>query len=195
MIRRLAAVIALTGFGVAVAPLAACGGHSAASATTDAGVTAVEGTIDGISLSVAYAVAIPDNSNATGGPTNQYTRLALGIANKPFGCDTGGIPNATILSLSITTPGTAPVGLGSYEINVDSASALDNVAALVTTDKTCAESATSSVVGGTVTITATSPTMISGNFSLAFDSGEALQGTFAAVTCPSIPASLRGVAC
>ena len=182
---------------VGAATLVACGGHASTTEgpAADAGTTTVEGTIDGVSLPVAYAVAIPDNSNATGGPTNQYTRLALGIANKPLGCNTPSIPNGTILGFSIIAPGTAPVGPGSYEINTNSASAVDNVAALVTTDASCAESSPSSVIGGTVTIIDATDTMITGSFSLAFDSGEALQGTFAAPVCAAIPPSLQGTAC
>jgi hypothetical protein len=188
--------LALASTLLAAGLLAACGGHSgSSSAVVDAGTTEVEGTINGISLVHAYAVAIPDNSNANNPPTNQYTRLALGIANRPLTCDTGGIPNGTILTFSIITPGQAPVGPGAYEINTNSASAVDNVAALITTDATCAASSPASVVGGTVRITEATDSVIAGSFSLAFDSGEALQGTFAAATCTAIPPSLRGVGC
>jgi hypothetical protein len=181
---------------VATAMLGACGGHSGVTAAEpDAGVTAVEGAIDGVSIAHAYAIAIPDDSNANNPPTNQYTQLALGIADKPLACDTAGIPNGTILSFSIILAGPLPVGPGAYEINTDSASAYDNVAALLTTDVTCAVSSPANVIGGTVRITEATDAFISGSFSLAFDSGEALQGTFGAAVCSAIPPSLRGVSC
>jgi hypothetical protein len=176
--------------------LASCGGHSLEVAgRDDAGITFVEGSIAGVSLASGYAVAIPDNSNATAGPTNEYTVLAIGIASKALACETGGLPNSTLIGISIKRQGTAPVGPGSYEINTDQTSSLNNNAALITTDSVCSETFPANCIGGTVTITEASDASVSGTFTLAFDTGEAMHGTFNAVICPKIPASMRGVSC
>ncbi len=192
LVRDLALLVSLAG-------LAGCGGQSGAATTAiDAGTTEVNGTIDGIGLTRAYAVAVPDNSNASGGiggPTDEYTRLVLGIANQPLTCGTGNLPNSSFLGISITTQGTLPVGLGSYSIETNLTSSLDNVAALIVTDSTCTEASPAGVVGGTVMITTVTDSVIAGSFTLAFDSGEALHGTFAAPVCAALPAWLRGVAC
>jgi hypothetical protein len=191
------AAFVLGGPAILLGLLAGCGGHSHDdNAAADGGVTAVEGTINGVSLTTsAYAVAIPDNSNATAGPTNQYTVLAIGIASKALGCTTAGLPNSTLIGISIKQEGTVPVGLGSYAINTDQTSSLNNNAALLMTDATCTETFPANCIGGTVTITRASDESIAGTFTLAFDTGEALHGTFTALICPSLPPSLRGSGC
>jgi hypothetical protein len=177
----------------------ACGGQalstSPSESTVDAGVTSVTGSINGISLPNAYALAIPDNSAATGPLTNQYTQLALGIANKPIGCSTPGIPNGAFLGIQLITAGATPIGPGTYEINSDPSSNIDNIAALVTTDSSCEEASPATCVGGSVTITSASATMFAGSFILAFDSGQTMTGTFVADVCTSVPASLNGTTC
>ena len=174
--------------------LLACGGHSQGD-PPDTGTTSVQGSVNGVTLTEATAVAIPDNSNATGGPTNEYTRLTLGIANQALTCTTGSLPNGTLIGITITVPGTAPVGPGSYTVNNDQTSALENIAALVTTDGSCAETAPATCIGGTITIDLVSDGAISGKFTLAFDSGEALHGTFSASVCTTVPAPVRGGGC
>jgi hypothetical protein len=179
--------------------VASCAGHSlveGASGDADAGTTAVQGTINGVALTTkAYAVAVPDNSNATAGPTNQYTALAIGIASKSLECTTGGLPNSALIGISLKQIGTTPVGLGSYVINADQTSSLNNNAALLTTDSTCSQTYPAVVIGGTVTISAANAETITGTFTLAFDTGEALHGAFSAQICATAPAPMRGWSC
>jgi hypothetical protein len=176
----------------------ACGGHSESLASDgpDAGITKVTGTIGGVGFpGGAYAIAIPDNENATASPGNEYTQLALAIAGKPLACTTSSLPNSVFIGIQIILPGAAPVGPGTYEIEANPESSNDNVAALVTTDSNCAEAAPANCVGGSVTITASTATSISGSFTLAFDSGEAITGTFGAEVCSAIPSSVNGSPC
>jgi hypothetical protein len=181
--------------------LAACGGQSlskgpgSTESGVDAGVTQVRGSVNGISLASAYAIAVPDNSNANTGPTFESTALVLGIANKPLACDTAGIPNSTLIGISIKLPGTAPVGPGSYAINLDPSSAYDNLADVVTTDGACTQSSTADCTGGTLTITSVTASLIVGTFTLIFDTGDEMNGNFSAVICPSIPAAIHDSAC
>ena len=70
-----------------------------------------------------------------------------------------------------------------------------DLADLVTTDATCDEVSPSSCIGGTVTITEVTATTMTGTFELAFDTGEALHGTFNAGICASVPPSLAGASC
>jgi hypothetical protein len=194
--RTLATSIAAAWTSLAVVAFG-CGGHSVPmdAGPVSAGETTVQGSVGGISLPAAYALAIPDNSNADSGPTKAFTTLSLGIANKPFDCSTAGLPNSTLIGISIKSIGYMPVGIGSYAIDLDSASPYDNLADLVTTDATCDEVSPSSCIGGTVTITEVTATTMTGTFELAFDTGEALHGTFNAGICASVPPSLAGASC
>ncbi len=200
MSRTLAASVASLGRVIAACAglVAACGGHSQVNGTgaTEQGIATVQGSIGGVSLPTAYALAIPDNSAADSGPTRAYTMLSLGIANKPLACDTPGLPNSTLIGISIKLPGPVPVGVGSYAIdNLDSTSPYDNLADLVTTDANCNETPPSGCIGGTIAITEITDTVVTGTFTLAFDTGEALHGTFTAAVCPTVPPSLHGASC
>ncbi len=176
----------------------ACGGHTTSNGSggEDAGTTKVTGSIVGVSFPpTAYAIAIPDNSGANGGPTTEYTQLALAISGTPLGCTTASLPGSVFIGIQIIDPGTLPVGPGTYAINANPTSSNDNVAALIQTDSTCTETAPANCIGGSVTITSADATSVLGYFTLAFDSGEALTGTFSAEVCPSIPNAVNGTAC
>jgi len=179
--------------------LVACGGHSASDppSKTDAGVTAVTGSIGGVTFpAAAYAIAVPDNSNVmTSDPYNEYAKLALAIAGKPLGCTTPSLPDSEIIGITLIAVGPVPIGPGTYEIDADPQSSSNNNADLVTTDATCTQAAPANCIGGSVTITSATSTTIAGSFTLAFDSGEAMTGTFNAGVCDAIPAAISGNPC
>jgi hypothetical protein len=186
-------IVATLAFGL---PLLACGGHSDAPSPVDAGVTKVNGSIGGVSFpAAAYAIAVPNNENVSGDPFNEYGQLALAIASKTLGCATPSLPDSIFIGIELIAPGSVPVGPGTYAINADPQSSNDNVAALVTTDASCAETAPANCIGGSVTIVSATATAIAGSFTLAFDSGEALTGTFNADVCAAIPSSVSGKPC
>jgi hypothetical protein len=176
----------------------ACGaGHSLDQAgPAPASNSSVSGTVAGVKFpSTAYAVAIPNNESGSGDTNNQYTQLTLAIAGKPLACDTKSVPASLFIGVQIILPGAAPVGPGTYPIDANPESAINNVAALVTTDAHCAETGPATCVGGSVTIKATSDAQISGSFTLAFDSGETMTGTFDAVVCASVPQAVADQPC
>jgi hypothetical protein len=186
---------------VLVASLVGCGGRAALEPSSsetdgDGGATAsVVGAVHGVSLPTAYAIAVPDNSNASNYITDQYTTLTIAITDHPLACDSASIPNTTLVGIKLSSKGGAPVGVGTYTIDADATSSIENLAALVTLDAQCNKTAPAACVAGSVTITAVTGAAMSGTFALDFDSGDSLTGTFAAATCTKLPASLEGAPC
>jgi hypothetical protein len=177
--------------------LAGCGAKAVAPPTEqpDAGSTTVTGTVSGVSIPSAHALAVPDDSQTTAEPQNQYARLTIEIASQPLTCTSGPLPNAAFIGILLAQSGPNPIGPGAYTITNDSLGDIENLASLVSTDATCAETTPATCIAGTVTIAAVSPTIIRGSFALSFDTGEAMQGTFAADICATAPPALTGAAC
>jgi hypothetical protein len=178
--------------------LVACAGHSQdhANQGDDAGTAQVNGVISGVSFpGAAYAIAVPNNESASGPPENQYTQLALAIAGAPLTCSTSKLPSSLFIGVQIIARGALPVGPGTYPIANDPEGSDDNVAALVTTDAQCTETAPANCIGGSITITATTATTITGSFTLAFDSGQTMTGSFEADVCTAVPAAVNDTPC
>jgi hypothetical protein len=161
----------------------------------DAGTTRVTGSVAGVSFASSYAVAVPDNSEIGGPPSNQYGRLTLEIASQPLTCSSGALANATFIGLSITVPGTSPVGPGVYGITDSPDTSFENLAALITTDATCTETSPATCTAGAVTIAALSASVVTGSFTLQFSTGESLEGVFTAPVCATAPPALTGASC
>ena len=99
------------------------------------------------------------------------------------------------IGITLIVVGSVPVGPGTYAIDADPQGSANSNADLVTTDASCTETAPANCIGGSVTITSATSAGIAGSFTLAFDSGEAITGTFNAGICDAVPTSVSGKPC
>lgn len=137
------------------------------------GANAVHGSVAGVSLAAASALAI-DYSTSTGAP-----RIAIAISTHANLCSLAGSPaNATTLDLDVDAAGQPSLGPGTYAIATPLVSAT-----IVRADATCQQTLSDAHAGsGTITITTIDSTHVAGSFSLKFPSGS-LDGTFDAPFC------------
>ncbi|WP_394824811.1 hypothetical protein [Pendulispora albinea] len=160
------------------------------------GTNSASGQVDGRSLNVQDAVitSYPRAASPWGG-TELAPKLHIALSSAGALCvhheEAEGFirhKNETWLALSVHSPG-KPLETGKYPINRAPrredgryASAQFNVV-----DAACASTSSKNATGGSVTLTSLSDSDASGTYSLTFEGGGALEGSFSRVFCPDVP--------
>ncbi|MGD0528252.1 MAG: hypothetical protein ABSE49_24165 [Polyangiaceae bacterium] len=161
------------------AAVAACGGSTSTLGGAANGAQ-VNGTVDGVTMTVVDQVGV-SGTVTTNGSTGSYAGAV--ITNIAGTCSVvqshANPPNAQALSLVVYGSGTT-VGPGTYTVGSTAVSGAQ--VTFAAQDAMCTSTASADATGGTVTLSVVNGTSIEGSFDVTFGSDH-VSGTFDAPVC------------